>query len=64
MIKVIKSIPNNIRLSKDLSHQIPWSTECLSPPELPQRLSKVNSYSSTGFNLHRGGWQMPLMFSS
>ena len=28
-------------------------------PELPQGLLKVNSYSNTGFNLHRGRWQMP-----
>ena len=26
----MKSVPKNIQLSKDLSHQIPWSTECLS----------------------------------
>ena len=31
-------------------------------PELPQGLLKVNSYSSVGFSLHRGRWQMPLMF--
>ena len=29
-------------------------------PELPQGLLKVSSYSSVGFNLHRGAWQMPL----
>ena len=32
-------------------------------PELPQGLLKVNSYGNTGFNtgfnLHRGRWQMP-----
>ena len=32
-------------------------------PELPQGLLKVNSCSSTGFNLLRGRWQMPLLFS-
>ena len=26
-----------IQLSKDLSHQIPWSTECLTPPWTPSR---------------------------
>ena len=31
-IEIIKSVPKNIQLSKDLSHQIPWSTECLTPP--------------------------------
>ena len=28
-IEIIKSVPKNIKLSKDLFHQIPWSTECL-----------------------------------
>ena len=32
-------------------------------PELPQGLLKFNSYSSMGFNLPRGRWQMPLLFS-
>ena len=32
-------------------------------PELPQGLLKVNSCSSMGFTLHRGRWQMPLLFS-
>ena len=32
-------------------------------PELPQGLLKVNSYSSMGFNLCKGRWQMPLLFS-
>ena len=31
-IEIIKSVPKNIQLSKDLSHQIPWSTECLTLP--------------------------------
>ena len=30
-IEIIKSVPENIQLSKDLSHQILWSTECLTP---------------------------------
>ena len=34
-IEIIKSVPKNIQLSKDLSHQIPWSTECLTPPWIP-----------------------------
>ena len=31
-------------------------------PELFREVLKVNSCSSTGFNLHRGRWQMPLLF--
>ena len=31
-IEIIKSVPIDIQLSKALSHQIPWSTECLPPP--------------------------------
>ena len=30
--EIIKSVPKNIQLSKDQSHQILWSTECLPPP--------------------------------
>ena len=29
MIGIIKSVPENILLSKYLSHQVPWSPECL-----------------------------------
>ena len=28
-IGIMKSVPENIQLSKDLFHQFPWSTECL-----------------------------------
>ena len=31
-IEIIKYVPKSIQLSKDLSHQIPWRTECLTPP--------------------------------
>ena len=62
-MEIIKSVPENIQLSKDLSHQIPWSTGCLTPPWTPSRGVEVNSYSSMGFNLHRGRWQMPLLFT-
>ena len=34
-IEIIKYVPKTIQLSKDLSHQIPWSTECLAPPWTP-----------------------------
>ena len=46
-MEIIKPIPENIQLSKDLSHQIPWSTECLTPPWTPQEVLNVNSCSST-----------------
>ena len=32
----MSSVPENIQLSEDLSQQIPWSTECLTPPCTPQ----------------------------
>ena len=34
-MEIIKSVPKNIQLSKDLSHQISWSTERLTPPLSP-----------------------------
>ena len=42
-IEIIKSVPKNIQLPKDLSHQILWSTESSLHLELPQGLLKVNS---------------------
>ena len=33
--ETLKSVPKNLQLSKDLSHQISWSTECLTPPWTP-----------------------------
>ena len=36
------------------------AAECLTPPWTPSGVLKVNS-SSTGFNLCRGRWQMPLL---
>ena len=62
-IEIIKSVPKSIQLSKDLSHQIPWSTECLIPPWTLSRVVEVNSYSNMGFNLRRGRWQMSVLFS-
>ena len=40
MIEIIKSVPKNTQLSKDLSHQIPWSTECLTPPCTPSGIGE------------------------
>ena len=55
----MKSAPEDNCL-KDL-FQVPWSTGCLSlHPDLPQRVSKVTSYSSMGFSLCRGRWQRAL----
>ena len=34
----MKSAPKNTKVSKDLSHQIPWNTECLTPPSTPSRV--------------------------
>ena len=33
----MKSVPENTQSSKELSHQIPWSTECLTPPWTPSK---------------------------
>ena len=62
-IEIIKSVPKNIQLSKDLFHQIPWSTECLTPPWIPSGVVEGQQPSSMGFNLRRGRWQMHLLFS-
>ena len=32
---IMKSVPDSIQPSKDLAHQIPWSTECLTLPWTP-----------------------------
>ena len=45
------------------STECPGAQSASLQPQLPQRMSKVNSCSSTGFNLHRGRQQMPLLFS-
>ena len=58
----MQSVPENIQLSKDLFHQFPWSTERLAlHSDSPSGVLKVSSCSSTGFNLLRGRWQMPLL---
>ena len=64
MIETIKSVPKNIKkkkkiqLSKEPSHQMPWSVECLTP-----QLLKGNSYRIMGFTLRSGRQQTPLLFS-
>lgn len=61
--EVIKSVPKNIQLSEDLSHQLPWSTGRLTPPCTPWQVLRVNSYGSTELSPHRGRWQVPLFLS-
>ena len=60
---IIKSIPENIQLSKDLSKtcpsRFPGAQSASLHPELPQGVLKVSSCSSTRFNVHRGRWQIP-----
>ena len=58
-----QTVPKNIQLSEDLSHQIPWSTERLTPPWTPSGFVEGQSYSSMEFSLHKGRWQMPSLFS-
>ena len=59
---IMNSVPEKYLISKDLFHQFPWSTECLSlHPELPPGVLKVNSCGSAGLSLRRGRWQIPLV---
>ena len=60
-IGIMKSAPENIKLSKDLSHQFFWSTEYLILlPELPLGHIKDQQQKQHRLNPHRGRWQMPL----
>ena len=49
----MKSVSENIQLSKDLFHQIPGAQSASLHPELPQGVLKVDSCSSTVCNLCR-----------
>ena len=62
-IEIIKSIPKNIQLSKDRSHQIPWSTECLTPPWSPSEGVEGQQLWQHWVQSPRGRWQTPLLFS-
>ena len=62
-MKTIKSVPKSINYLKTCHTRFPGAQSASLHPELPQGLLKVNTYSSMGFNLHRGRWQMPLLFS-
>ena len=56
-IEIIKSVSENIQLSKDLSNRFPGAQSASLHSELPQRVLKVNSYCSMGLSLQRGRWQ-------
>ena len=58
-MEIIKSVPKNIQLSKDLSTRFPGAQSASFNSELPWGLLKVASYSSMGLNLSRGRWLMP-----
>ena len=60
----MKSVPENIYL-KTCSNSFPGA-QCTSLSTLnsPQGVLKVSSCSSTGFNLQRDRWQMPLLLFS
>ena len=61
----MKSVPENIKLSKGLFHRFPWSTECLTlPPKFLSVGVEGEQLQSTGFSLRRGRWQMPLLLFS
>ena len=62
-MEIIKSVPKSIQLSKDLSHQIPWSTECFTPPWISLGVVEGQQCGSMGFNVCRVRWQMPLLLS-
>ena len=50
-------------LSKDLFRQTSLEQSASLHPEWPQRAFNVNSCNSTGLSLHRGRWQVLLLFS-
>ena len=61
-IGIMKAVPENIRLSKNLFHQIPWSRV---PQFTLNSLEGIEvSCSTIGFILPRGRSQTPLLFSS
>ena len=59
--EIIKSVPRNYL--KTCPTRFPGAQRASLYPELPRGWLKVNSYGSMGFSLHRGRWQMPLLFS-
>ena len=59
---IMISVPENICL-KSGPTRFPGARSASLHPELPQEVLKVNTCSSTRFNLHPGRWQMPLLFT-
>ena len=55
----MQSAPENIYL-KTCFTRFPGAQSVSLHTELPQGELKVSSYSSRGFSLHRGRWQIPL----
>ena len=57
----MKSVPENVYL-KTCSISFPGAQSAsLSTLNSPQGVLKVGSFSSTGLNLQRGRWQVPLL---
>ena len=53
----MKSVPENIQLSKDLCHSFFWSTKCLILfPELPSGHVRGQQLCSTGFKVSHRWW--------
>ena len=48
---------------KDLSHQIVWSTECLTLPWTPSGCVEGQQLPQRRISLYRGRWRMPYLFS-
>ena len=57
----MKSVPENICLSEELSHQIPWNTERLTPSRAPLEGAGGRQLRSKG-SVSTGRWQTPLLF--
>ena len=61
MIGIMKSVPESI-YPKTYSTSFPEAQSAsLSTLNSPQWVLKVSSCSTTELNLHRGGWQLPLL---
>ena len=60
----MKSVPDIIYLNTCFTSFPGAQSASLSTPNPFQGMSKVNSYSSTGCNLHRESWQMSLAITS
>ena len=59
----MKFVPESVQLSKDLCLRLPGAQRASPHPELPHGVLRFHGCGSTGFSVHRGRWQMPLLFS-